>query len=106
VPTWFDTLGRSAGGVKGRTGAYRGRSGHGRDDGRRQPADFALRRQAGRRAQAIVNMGGAGGNEGNGSLQALIGMLLSEEGVSMLGSPVAANDTPPEPPAKEPVAAE
>src|SRR4051812_44692025 len=45
-----------------------------------------------------INTGSAGGNEGNGSLQALIGMLLSEKGVSMLGSPVAANDTP-EPPA-------
>jgi uncharacterized membrane protein YqiK len=45
-----------------------------------------------------INTGGAGGNDGNGSLQALIGMLLSEKGVSMLGSPVAANDRPPEPP--------
>lgn len=52
-----------------------------------------------------INTGGAGGNEGNGSLQALIGMLLSEKGVSMLGSPIAANDTP-EPPAMEIIAAE
>ena len=48
-----------------------------------------------------INTGGAGGNEGNGSLQALIGMLLSEKGVSMLGSPVAANDIPSPAPAKD-----
>ena len=44
-----------------------------------------------------INTGGASGAEGGGALQALIGMLLSEKGVTMLGSPVttAANDARP-----------
>ena len=39
-----------------------------------------------------INTGGASGSEGAGSLQALIGMMLSEKGVAMLSSPAAAND--------------
>ncbi|WP_395398057.1 SPFH domain-containing protein [Novosphingobium sp. BL-8A] len=47
-----------------------------------------------------INTGGASGAEGGGALQALIGMLLSEKGMNMLGTPVgvAANDEK-EPPA-------
>jgi uncharacterized membrane protein YqiK len=42
--------------------------------------------------------GGASGAEGGGALQALIGMLLSEKGMNMLGTPTAsaANDAKPE----------
>jgi uncharacterized membrane protein YqiK len=45
-----------------------------------------------------INTGGASGAEGGGALQALIGMLLSEKGVNMLGTPTAAaaNDARPE----------
>ena len=41
-----------------------------------------------------INTGGASGSEGGGSLQALIGMLLSEKGMGLLGTPTAtaAND--------------
>ncbi|MBV9881632.1 MAG: hypothetical protein JO276_01330, partial [Sphingomonadaceae bacterium] len=53
-----------------------------------------------------INTGGAEGGQGNGALQALIGMLLSEKGVSMLGNPVAANDLPPQPPSNDVIAAE
>jgi uncharacterized membrane protein YqiK len=38
-----------------------------------------------------INTGGERGDSG-GSIQALIGMMLSEKGLAMLGSPVAAND--------------
>ena len=39
-----------------------------------------------------INTGGAGSGEGGGSLQALIGMLLSEKGMTMLSAPAAAKD--------------
>jgi uncharacterized membrane protein YqiK len=41
-----------------------------------------------------INTGGVSGSEGGGSLQALIGMLLSEKGMGLLGTPTAtaAND--------------
>ncbi len=39
-----------------------------------------------------ISTGGADKAEGGGSLQALIGMLLSEKGVAMLGGSAAAND--------------
>ena len=39
-----------------------------------------------------ISTGGANKAEGGGSLQALIGMLLSEKGVAMLGGSAAAND--------------
>jgi uncharacterized membrane protein YqiK len=44
-----------------------------------------------------INTGGASGAEGGGALQALIGMLLSEKGMGMLGTPTAAaaNDARP-----------
>ena len=51
-----------------------------------------------------INTGGASGSEGGGSLQALIGMLLSEKGMGLLGTPTAtaANDEK----ASAPIAAE
>ncbi len=36
-----------------------------------------------------INTGGANGGEGGGSLQALIGMLLSEKGMGLLSGPAA-----------------
>lgn len=39
-----------------------------------------------------INGGSGAAGEGGGSLQALIGMLLSEKGMAMLNSPAAAND--------------
>ena len=54
-----------------------------------------------------INTGGGSGDATQGgALQALIGMLLSEKGVSMLGSQIAANDTPPPPPSNDEIAAE
>ncbi len=42
-----------------------------------------------------INTGAADGAQGGGALQALIGMLLSEKGMHMLGEPAAANDAKP-----------
>ena len=53
-----------------------------------------------------INTGGAEGGQSSGAFQALIGMLLSEKGVAMLGNQVAANDAPPQPPSNETIAAE
>ncbi|MCW6530808.1 SPFH domain-containing protein [Sphingomonas sp. MMSM20] len=46
-----------------------------------------------------ISTGGANGAEGGGALQALIGMLLSEKGMAILGTPTAsaANDEKPGP---------
>ncbi|WP_294235847.1 SPFH domain-containing protein [uncultured Sphingomonas sp.] len=49
-----------------------------------------------------INTGGAGGGEGASSLQALIGMMLSEKGTAILAGPAVANDRDP----SRPVAAE
>lgn len=49
-----------------------------------------------------INTGGAGGGEGASSLQALIGMMLSEKGSAILAGPAVANDRDP----SHPVAAE
>jgi len=46
-----------------------------------------------------ISTGAGGDGAGGGALQALIGMLLSEKGVSMLGGP-AAGDMPAEAPVK------
>lgn len=43
-----------------------------------------------------INTGGGSGAEGAGSLQALIGMMLSEKGMRMLSAPAAANDERPQ----------
>ena len=53
-----------------------------------------------------INTGGAEGGQGSGAFQALIGMLLSEKGVAMLGNQVAANDAPTSPPSNDTIAAE
>ena len=53
-----------------------------------------------------INTGGADGGQGGGAFQALIGMLLSEKGVAMLGNQIAANDTPPQQPSTDAIAAE
>jgi hypothetical protein len=45
-----------------------------------------------------ISTGGGSGAEGSGALQALIGMLLSEKVMGMLGGPTAANDEKAVPP--------